>query len=111
MFEKYVCMKPLGHLCIKKKRTMPTMYILCLKYVCIYTGPETTTPFERQWRIKSVEQDTYINEKPKSPVVSTNDIVGSDDEDTFGKSKNRNQPYHPWLHIDEYLLMHPQCVG
>jgi hypothetical protein len=56
MFGKYVCLKPLGHLCINKKRAMPTMYILCLKYVCIYTGPETTTPFKKQWRIKSVEK-------------------------------------------------------
>jgi hypothetical protein len=92
MFEKYVCVKPLGHL-ISKKHTMPTMYILCLKYVCIYTGPETTTPFKKQWRFKSVEKDTNINKKATSPVVSTNDIIGSDYEDIFGKSKSRNKPY------------------
>jgi hypothetical protein len=84
--EKYLYSKPLGHLCINNKRAMPTMYILRLKYVCIYIGPETTTPFKKQWRIKSVEKDTYINKKPTSPVVSTKDIIGSDDEDIFGKS-------------------------
>jgi hypothetical protein len=87
MFEKYVCSKPLGHLHINEKCTMPTMYILCLKYVCIYTGPETTTPSKKQWRIKSVEKDAYIKKKPTSLAVSTNDIIGSNDEDIFGKSK------------------------
>jgi hypothetical protein len=113
MFEKYVCLKPLGHLCINKnvQCTMPTMYILRLNYVCMYTGPEATTPFKKQWRIKSVEKDTYINKKATSLVVSTNDIIGLDDEDIFGKRKSHNKPYHPWLHIDEYLPMHPQCVG
>jgi hypothetical protein len=86
------------------------MYILCLKYVCIYTGPVTTTPLQKQWRIKAVEKDTYLKKYPTSLVVVTDDINGLDDEDIVVKSKNRKL-YHPWLHIDEHLLMHPQCVG
>jgi hypothetical protein len=111
MFEQYVCAKPLGYLHINRKRTMPTMYVLRLKYVCIYTGPVTTTPLQKQWRIKSVEKETYLKKYPTFPVVVTNDINGSDNEDIFVKSKSRNKPFHTWLHIDEHLLMHPQCVG
>jgi hypothetical protein len=66
---------------------MLTMYILCLKYVCIYTGPETTTTFERQWRIKPVEKDTYINKIQASPVVSTDDIIGSYNKTFLAKPK------------------------
>jgi hypothetical protein len=92
---------------------MPTMYILCLKYVCYFTGPTVTIPFESKWCIKSVEKDTYIKKKEKSPVVSTNDI-GSDDDDVLGNDnleKRRSKPNHPWLYIDEALLMHEQCIG
>jgi hypothetical protein len=74
---------------------MPTMYILRLKLVCIYTGPVTTTPLQKQWRIKSVEKDTYLKKYPTLPVVVTDDINGSDDEDIVVKSKSRNKPFHP----------------
>jgi hypothetical protein len=39
------------------------MYILRLKYVCIYTGPETTTPLESKWHINSIEKDIYISKE------------------------------------------------
>jgi hypothetical protein len=90
---------------------MHTMYILCLKYVFIYTDPVTTTPLQKQWRIKSVEKDTNLKKYPTLLVVATDDITGLDDEDIVVKSKSRNKPFHPWFHIDEHLLMHPQCVG
>ena len=95
MSKQYVCAKPLGYLRIKRKCTMPTMYILCLKYVCIYTGPVTTTPLQKQWRIKAVEKDTYLKKYQTSPVVVTDDINGSDDEDIVVKIKSCRKPFHP----------------
>jgi hypothetical protein len=70
---------------------MPTMYILHLKYFCIYTGPVTTTPLQKQWRIKSVEKDTYVKKYPTFPVVVTDDINGLDDEDIFWQKQKPQQ--------------------
>jgi hypothetical protein len=89
---------------------MPTMYILRLKYVCIYTGPVTTTPLQKQWRINQLKK-IHISRNIQHYRLLLLMILGSDDEDIVVKSKSRNKPFHTWLHIDEHLLMHPQCVG
>jgi hypothetical protein len=80
---------------INRKRPMPTIYILRLNYVCIYTGPGTTTPLQIQWRIKSVEKDTYLKKYQTLLVVATDDINGSDDEDIVVKIKSCRKPFHP----------------
>jgi hypothetical protein len=66
----------------------------------LYIYWSTTTPLQKQWHIKSVEKETYLKKYPTFPVVVTDDINGSDDEDIVVKSKSRNKPFHPWLHID-----------
>jgi hypothetical protein len=46
LHNQYTCTNPLGYLHFNRRRSMPTMYILRLKYVCYFTGPEATIPFE-----------------------------------------------------------------
>jgi hypothetical protein len=99
LHNHYFATNPLGYLHFNRRRSMPTMYILRLKYVCYFTGPTVTIPFESKWCIKSVEKDTYIKKKEKSPVVSTND-TGLDNDDVLGNDdleKRRSKPNHPWL--------------
>jgi hypothetical protein len=84
LHDKYVNTNPLGHLHIYKKRPMLTMAILRVKYICKYTGPETTDSFEAQMRIKSVEKDLYDQKRATVPVDHPNEI-GLDDEYILGK--------------------------
>jgi hypothetical protein len=90
-----------------KKCQMPTMAILRVKQEGKYRGPETTTPFEANWHIKSVEKETYI--KKRTVLVDPTNEIGSDDQDILGKKHTKVG--HPWLHIDEALLMYLQCMG
>jgi predicted GIY-YIG superfamily endonuclease len=74
---------------------MPTMYILRLKYVCIYTGPVTKTPLQKQWRIKSVEKDTYLKKYPALPVVVSDDIMVRTMKTLLSKAKAATNHFIP----------------